>query len=182
MTIRDDRRAAALALMADHLLAEGLAGASLRPLAKAAGISDRMLLYYFADKEEVLSLTLLTIAGRLQGDLAAVSSEPVSPRALAPVLWGVLQGPSMKPVMALWLELAAAAARGQEPFVRIGTQIGEGFLDWVEARLAVAPGVDRRATAALVLGVIDGLVMMGGVGQAALAERALALWDLPSGS
>lgn len=176
MSIREDRRAAALERMADYLLAEGLAGASLRPLAKAAGISDRMLLYYFDDKEEVLALTLLTIAGRLQAALASVAPEPRSPEQLAPALWSILQGADMRPVMALWLEISAAAARGQPPFAAISGQIADGFVAWVEARLDAPPGADRRALAALLLGTLDGLVMLDGVGRGTLAQSALEAW------
>ena len=50
-----DRRGELLDRMAAHLLAHGLEGANLRPLARAAGTSDRMLLYYFADKEELFA-------------------------------------------------------------------------------------------------------------------------------
>jgi AcrR family transcriptional regulator len=178
MSIRDERRAAAVVGMAEHLLAQGLAGASLRPLAKAAGVSDRMLLYYFADKDEVVAQTLLAIAGRLQAELADAASEPAPPASLAPRLWDILQSPRMKPIMALWLEISAAAARGQAPYEAIASQVAEGFLDWVEVRLLLPDGVDRRAVAALVLGTIDGLVMLNGVGQAALAQRALGAWDV----
>lgn len=178
MSIREDRRAAALERMADYLLAEGLAGASLRPLARAAGISDRMLLYYFDDKEEVLALTLLTIAGRLQAGLATVAPEPKPPEQLTPALWSILQGPDMRPVMALWLEISAAAARGQAPFTSVAGQIADGFVAWVEARLEVPPGADRAALAALVLGTLDGLAMLDGVGRGPLAQRALESWPL----
>lgn len=53
MSVRDTRRQAALERMADHVLAAGLRGASLRPLAQVAGTSDRMLLYYFTNKGEL---------------------------------------------------------------------------------------------------------------------------------
>ncbi|MFY8208820.1 MAG: TetR/AcrR family transcriptional regulator, partial [Caulobacter sp.] len=49
MNVRDEQRARVIAVLADHLLATGLSQASLRQLAAAAGVSDRMLLYYFAD-------------------------------------------------------------------------------------------------------------------------------------
>ena len=39
----EDRRALLLGKLADHVLAHGLSASSLRPLAKAAGTSDRML-------------------------------------------------------------------------------------------------------------------------------------------
>lgn len=162
--------------MADHVLAEGLAGASLRPLAKAAGISDRMLLYYFEDKEEVLALTLMTIAGRLHAALADAAPVRKPLEQLAPELWSVLQSPEMRPVMALWLEISAAAARGQAPFAAVSGQIADGFVAWVDARLEAPAGVDRSALAALVLGTLDGLVMLSGVGRDTLAQRAVEAW------
>lgn len=187
MSIRDQKRAAAVEAMAKHLLAEGLAGASLRPLAKAAGVSDRMLLYYFADKDELIAETLRAIAGRLQAELTGATAAPEPPERLAPALWEILDSPAMKPAMALWLEIAAAATRGREPYLTIAGEVAQGFLDWVESRLLAPEGADSRATAALVLGALDGLVMLGGVGQGALAARALAAWsiagarqDLPS--
>ena len=51
MVEASDKRAALIDKLADHVLADGLLHASLRPLAKAVGTSDRMLLYYFKDKD-----------------------------------------------------------------------------------------------------------------------------------
>jgi AcrR family transcriptional regulator len=51
-----------LPLLAAHVLAEGLGGASLRPLARAAGTSDRMLLYHFGTKEALITDLLGFIA------------------------------------------------------------------------------------------------------------------------
>lgn len=183
MSVRDTRRAEALERMADHLLAEGLAGASLRPLAKAAGVSDRMLLYYFDDKEEALGLALMTVADRLTSALSAVTPEPAPPDRLAGQLWPILRSPEMRPAMALWLEISAAAARGQAPFVAVAARIAADFLAWLDAHL-VAPEADRAALGALVLGALDGLVIIDAVGQGALADRAAEAWgrlsDLPS--
>src|SRR6202034_1512844 len=69
MNVRSDRRQAAIERMADHLLLEGLGAATLRPLAAAAGTSDRMLLYYFADKDDLLSATLHRLAARMTAQL-----------------------------------------------------------------------------------------------------------------
>jgi len=43
---------------ADYLLDHGLIGLSLRPLAAALGTSDRMLLYHFADKDDLVATVL----------------------------------------------------------------------------------------------------------------------------
>src|ERR1700710_2333103 len=42
----------------DYVLEHGLIGLSLRPLAAAVGTSDRMLLYHFSDKDDLVSTGL----------------------------------------------------------------------------------------------------------------------------
>ena len=94
MSIREDRREAAIERMADHLLAEGLGAATLRPLAAAAGTSDRMLLYYFTDKDERHRHLLARIAARMivQLDSAIRGSGP----GLSPSCWN-RSGPRWPP-------------------------------------------------------------------------------------
>lgn len=41
--------------LAAHVLRHGLGSASLRPLAKAAGTSDRMLIYHFGSKDALVA-------------------------------------------------------------------------------------------------------------------------------
>ncbi len=65
--IHDSRRAALLDMIADHLLAAGLGKSSLRLLAAACRTSDRMLLYYFADKDSLMVAALQAISLRLNG-------------------------------------------------------------------------------------------------------------------
>ena len=90
--IRNERREAAIERMADHLLLEGMSAASLRPLAAAAGTSDRMLLYYFADKDELVAATLDRVAARLTAMLDAAI--PAGARLIFPELltavWGAV--------------------------------------------------------------------------------------------
>ena len=42
----------------DHALEHGLIGLSLRPVAAALGTSDRMLLYPFTDKDDLVATVL----------------------------------------------------------------------------------------------------------------------------
>src|SRR5262249_32927762 len=50
-----NRKAETLARATDYVLAHGLSGLSLRPLAAALGTSTRMLLYDFGSKEELVA-------------------------------------------------------------------------------------------------------------------------------
>src|ERR1700735_4324085 len=101
MNVRDDRREAAIERMADHVLAEGLAAATLRPLAAAAGTSDRMLLYYFADKDELLTATLARIAARMivQLDSAIPAERPRPFSVLLEQVWAAVASDSLQPFM-----------------------------------------------------------------------------------
>lgn len=176
MSVRNDRREAAIGRMADHLLREGLAGASLRPLAAAAGTSDRMLLYYFADKDELLSATLEHVASRLARllDAAGQGRTPLPFPTLLAEVWASVRTPDLQPYMGLWLELAASAARGQEPQRAIAGRIADGFLKWAAERLHVTREADRAPQAALLLATIDGLVLLDAVGRGEAADRAVA--------
>ncbi len=176
MSIRDERREAAIERMADHLLSEGLPGASLRPLAAAAGTSDRMLLYYFTDKDELLTATLARIAERMTASL----DQALPPGARRPFdallaeIWAALGSDSIRPFMHLWLDLAAGAARGRQPHRATAGGIADGFLGWVEARLDVEPEGSRLRAAALLLATVEGLLVLDAVGRRTVADRAVA--------
>jgi AcrR family transcriptional regulator len=165
MISRDEQRARAVDLLAAHLLRTGLAEASLRQLASAAGVSDRMLLYYFSDKSDVLSATMQRIAAQLADVLAGALPERTALPApkLVALVAKLTTGEQMRPYMRLWIEVVAAAARGEAPFVEIARQIAAGFLQWIEARLAPGQPADpsaRQAVAAAVLAVIDGMALL----------------------
>ena len=174
MIIRDDRRDAAIALMADHVLSHGLEAATLRPLAAAAGTSDRMLLYYFADKDELLGAVLDRVAARMLAELdAAVPIEP--PRTFALLLqqaWTAMASPGLRPFMPLWLDLAAGAARGRRPHGHIAGRIADGFLAWAEIRLA--PDLDGAPSrlAPLFMAAIEGMYLLKAIGRDAMAQSA----------
>ena len=172
MSNRDDRQEAALQRMAAHVLREGLAGASLRPLAAAAGTSDRMLLYYYADKDALLTAILGHVAMALGGELNALLPEGAAqaPDALVAALWAAIKAPALAPYMQLWLEIAAAAMRGQQPHLHVAGAIAGGFLDWIGSRLNV-PEAARADAAAAVLARIEGLVVLDAVGRRDLADR-----------
>ncbi|CAN5276539.1 TetR/AcrR family transcriptional regulator [soil metagenome] len=172
MIIRDDRREAAIELMADHLLRTGLAGARLRPLAAAAGTSDRMLLYYFEDRDALLAAVLERIAVRLTKRLddALPADARRAPEALLTAVWSGLSSDQMQAFMHIWLDLAAAASRGAQPHTRIDGAIADGFLQWVTAHLE--PQSDEPGAAAALLSSVEGLLLLKALGRPQIAQDA----------
>jgi AcrR family transcriptional regulator len=171
----DDRRAVLLDRMADHILAHGISESSLRPLAKAAKTSDRMLLYYFSDKSEMIAATLEHIAQRL----ALVLSEqgrhaPLPIDKLIPKLFDLLCDENLWPYMRVWLEIAALAAKGDPVCRAVGENIARGFLFWGAAQLD-SPTVElRNADAARLLVTIEGMMLLKSVGLEDVCRAALA--------
>jgi AcrR family transcriptional regulator len=175
MTSRIERRAAAIKRMADHVLSEGLAGATLRPLAAAAGTSDRMLLYYFADRDELLTAVLEKIATRLLGELEnAIPIEPPRPFVvLVEQVWAALGSERLKPYMNIWLDLASGAAREVQPYRDVAGAIADGYLAWVARRLQPQDDSAPPLSAALVLAAIQGMYLLTAIGRPAIAQSAM---------
>ncbi|MEM8825682.1 MAG: TetR/AcrR family transcriptional regulator [Pseudomonadota bacterium] len=151
--------------LADAVLANGLDAASLRPLAKAVGTSDRMLLYYFADKTALLTATFDRVLARLMPLLDAQTGDvPETPDRLRRRIGEFVLDEALWPYMRLWLEIAARAASGDPLYRDVGGRMGRGFRDWIEAQLAIEdPDTRRRATARL-FATIEGMVLLNALG------------------
>lgn len=159
----DARRDDLIDRVADYLLANGLDAATLRPLARAIGTSDRMLLYYFPDKQALLAAATARIADRLMTLLADVPATPQPPAALTGLLATAARDPALAPYLALWLDIAARAARGDAFWRMQGHALGTGFLAFIATRLDL-PDADRPAAARALLAGIEGGIVLTAVG------------------
>ena len=76
------RKSDLLAAMSAHVRGTGLAGASLRPLARAAGTSDRTLIYHFGSKGALIAALLDQLADEILSALsAALPAKPAASEA-----------------------------------------------------------------------------------------------------
>jgi AcrR family transcriptional regulator len=174
VTKADRRRDEILDRLADFVLASGLQAASLRPLAQAAGLSDRMLLYYFEDKRQVLAATLERIAQRLVTVLSSRAAPvPLPAAVLQPHLLDLVLDDTLWPYLRLWLQIAAGAGQGDALLRELGGEIGRGFLSWIAAQIAASDDATRERQAAAMLVTIEGLVMLKSVGLEDVCRPAL---------
>lgn len=167
--------------MADHVLAQGLTQATLRPLARAAGTSDRMLIYHFGSKDGVIAALLDHITQRFTEILDATSLP--APAALADLIEALaakMQGPAALPYGCLWLEVVAGAARGGGAYQNAATRILAHFQGWIAARLPPArrSAADTSAAASFALTVIEGCLLLGAAGKDSAPMIAAALSGL----
>ena len=166
---------ALLDAMADHVLAHGLNAASLRPLAAAAGTSDRMLIYHFGSKDGLIVALLGHLAARMASGLDAALPQvrAASPGDLLTEVATLMRTPAFRPYARVWLDIVSAAGQGSAAHRAAGTAIIGRFLDWIALRLPEATP-DRAATAQLLLTLIEGTLVMAAVEQDATASGAVA--------
>jgi AcrR family transcriptional regulator len=158
----------------DSAFDDGLSQLTFGRVAKRLGISDRIVVYYFPSKDDLVTEVLLAIGGRLQHSLGeAFASGAASHRELAAAAWPVLARPEADPIFALFFEANGLAAAGREPYRTLVTQLVAAWVDWLTPYLA-GPPRRRRAEAEATIALLDGLLLLRQLAGPDAASRAAA--------
>lgn len=160
--------------MAAHVLAHGLGGASLRPLAKAAGTSDRMLIYHFGNKETLITELLGYIAAMYSGALDAMLGDdrPATRQECLARILGAGSNPAMQAFLVLWWDIVAGAARGLPGYLAAAEAMMTKQLAWLEQQMP-ADDPDPAGGARYLMTVIEGTLMLAAVGHRETALQGL---------
>jgi AcrR family transcriptional regulator len=162
-----------LRLMGDYVLARGLADASLRPLAKAAGTSDRMLIYHFKSKDRLVAELLQHLAVEFRKVLDEALPERRAPTTgkLMHGVVRVIRQPDNDRYIRIWLEIVVAAKGGSKTHAEIGRGIVDIFMAWIAKRLP-ASSADQPATLELFFALTNGMYVLDAVGRSDIADAA----------
>ncbi|MGA1370873.1 MAG: TetR/AcrR family transcriptional regulator [Pseudomonadales bacterium] len=156
-TTPDHRRMQIVQAVAEHLVREGFANSGIRALADSAGLSDRMLMYYFATKDDLLTDALRLLADHMRTNLEQLlPPRPTPPDTIITAILTAAKSPEQQGALRLWFELVGLAMRGQEPYRTAVREILNGWTAWIEARLRA----NQRARAPLLLAEIEGRLMV----------------------
>ncbi|MGW1620100.1 TetR/AcrR family transcriptional regulator [Streptomyces sp. NPDC002172] len=99
----------------EYVMRNGLADLSLRPLAKALGTSDRMLLYYFGTKERMVAEALDIYERRpllRTREVLQAIGPPASPaelRRFVEEVWRQFSDPGVRAALPLYFEIMSAS-------------------------------------------------------------------------
>ena len=161
--------------LAAHVLEHGLGGASLRPLARAAGTSDRMLIYHFGCKEDLVSALLAHLGDAFR----RVLDETLPPGRFACEREGVvailalMRAEQAAGFQRVWFDILGASARGSMVHRATGREIMRSLHDWLTARMPEGTaGAPARAADLLIR--IEGILVAAEVGLDDLAEAAIS--------
>jgi AcrR family transcriptional regulator len=129
MTRETRRRDEVAQAATDYVLEHGLVGLSLRPLAAAIGTSDRMLLYHFDGKDDLVATVLRLSNDRSVAEVRALLPAP-DVRTAVLTLWEAVTSPRLDRCQRLYVEAAALGLFGREPYSSV---VRAANLVWVAA-------------------------------------------------
>lgn len=115
------RRPELLNAVADYVLAHGLAGLAMRPLAAAVRVSHGTLLHHFGSKENLVTEVIDLLRQRLADAVGPVDSS--TNLARLPTWWRNSTTTERLPVYRLLFEIFAQAAREPESYERFLRQV-----------------------------------------------------------
>jgi AcrR family transcriptional regulator len=167
------RKAETLGRATDYVLARGLSGLSLRPLAAALGTSTRMLLYDFGSKDQLIADVLAEARRR---EAALLSGELQTPgttqRQTLLAIWEWISAPEREPFLRLFFEVYVDAIAHPAKY-----EGGAGRMvdDWLESlRERWRPTGLDATTATLFIAVVRGLLLDRlGTADPARTDRAM---------
>ncbi len=154
--------------------AEGLSQLTFGRLAKRLGTSDRIIVYYFPTKDDLISEVLVAVGGRLMEELEDAFGERATDHVeLAATAWPVLARKDVDPVFALYFEAIGLAAAGREPYRALVTQLINGWVEWL-TDFFDGPPEHCRSEAEAGIALIDGLLLLRQLAGPEAADRAAA--------
>jgi len=156
----------------DAVFDEGLSQLTFGRLAKRLGISDRIVVYYFPTKDDLITEVMGAVGIRLQATLAGAFTEPAADHVeLARTAWPVLARRDADPIFALFFEANGLAAAGREPYRRVVTGLVDAWIEWLATFFDGEPA-KRRAESEAAIALIDGLLLVRQLAGPESADRA----------
>jgi AcrR family transcriptional regulator len=150
--------------IASIVLQEGLDALALRGLADRLSTSGRMLLYYFGNKDAMIRAVLARISERMAPlQDAASSGDRVSAGQFLSTMMQAGANPEIAPIMRVWTDVVARAARGETPYREIADRIVVEWIDWINSRLLPDPdhhAEARDARAEAILSIMEGVTIL----------------------
>lgn len=152
--------------------ADGLSQLTFGRLAKRLGISDRIVVYYFPTKDDLITEVVTSMGLRLQQTLSEAFSTPSKDYVeLLRAAWPVLAQREADPIFALFFEANGLAATGREPYRTLVPELVGAWIDWTSQFIEGTP-THRRTEAETAIAVIDGLLLLRQLAGPASADRA----------
>ncbi|MCZ4501079.1 MAG: hypothetical protein JWQ74_3636 [Marmoricola sp.] len=146
VTVSQSRREQMLERVVDYVIEHGIAELTLRRLAESAGTNNRMLLYYFGSREQIIVEAMRTAEirfPRMQVMLAVIdeADRPLTDRLEG--AWDILADPANLPFHRLFFQIFGLAGFEQNRFSDLLATVGTEWVDHVAGAIG-AEGLDEQ--------------------------------------
>jgi AcrR family transcriptional regulator len=168
-TADEARRAELLDRAVDYVCSHGLAGLSLRPLAKSIESSPRVLLYYFASKEALIVEVIRRGRARQRAMMTQLKLTGRGPREVARALWLEWSKPEWESLTRLAFEVYVLALSDPE---RFPGYVDASVNEWLEA----LRGCTKTQATVLIAGFRGFMLDLLATHDRARINRAVNLW------
>lgn len=160
--------------MSNYVLDNGLSTISLRPLAKAIGTSDRMLIYHFESKENLIIELLQYMTSNIFNEFSKglPSKQPETKLQCVEEIMSVFQDEKYQKYMRLWFDIISNASQNKEPYKQTSLRLTEESTIWVQKRLPFNEENPEKAAKAL-LTLIEGSNIMHAIGYTSARDEAI---------
>ena len=151
---------------------DGLSRLTFGRVATQLAISDRVVVYYFPTKDDLIGEVLVSVGLELQQALETVIGAPAEDYLdLIGAVWPAVARPEADAVFALFFEANGLAASGREPYRTIVPMLVDGWIAWA-AQYFSGSDEERLAEAETAIALLDGLLLLRQLAGPAAAERA----------
>jgi AcrR family transcriptional regulator len=147
-------------------------------LAKRLGISDRVIVYYFPTKDDLISEVIVAMGVELQQTLAEAFTEQADDHLqLMRAAWPVVAVAEADPVFALFFEANGLAAAGRDPYQSVVPSLVEMWIAWAAEFIEGTPE-QCRIEAETAIAMLDGLLLLRQLAGPDAADRAARRLDV----
>jgi len=179
-TADERHRSQLLDRIVDYVLAEGFAGLSLRPLAKAVGSSPRVLLYYFGSKEELIVEIVARSRERQRLQFQRLQQQEITTAMDAcRAIWQVMSAPKAEAAFRFFFEIYSLALQDPKRYPGFLRNAVNDWLSYIEKPyigLGYSPE-QARAIASVVLAGYRGFMLdLCATHDRARVDSAVDLW------
>ena len=143
------------------VLRDGIANLTFRKVADELSCSDRMVVYYFPTKSDLVTAAVVSLSQEMQDLLEkAFGNESRPAGELVEIAWPVLTKKTGDQIFKVFLEVIGLSAAGVDPFKQIAPAILEEWVTWLSPRVQAGNERLRRQRALGVMAQIDGLLLL----------------------
>lgn len=179
-TADERHRTELLDRIVDYVLAQGFAGLSLRPLAKAVRSSPRVLLYYFGSKEDLIVQIVARSRERQRHQFERLAQQEITvPIDACRAIWSIMSAPKAEAAFRFFFEIYSLALQDPKRYPGFLRSAVTDWLTYIEAPYLIAgyPSAEARAIATVVLAGFRGFMLdLSATHDRARIDRAVDVW------